>query len=183
MSRPNLSKNYVILDSNIIQYFNNELLASKILGILRDAIGDSYSLAISDFTFFELLNGSTIKKEQEMVIHLNGITRFYVKKTVLVAAAHLGCLYKEDGMDPGNIDIGDLIIGASAVLSGSYVFTANIRDFPVPFFKVELNKLIEYEVKGAQKFLNVAFLKPDVEVIGKYHASRLKQLPLIKSPT
>lgn len=169
------NQSYIILDSNIIQYLKSDDLSDKILEFIYESTQMKYSISISDITFFELLNGISVKNEGEIIKLFKGITRFFVKKNVLVAAARLGCLYKEDGIDTKKIGVADLIIAGTSVLSNSYVLTANIRDFPNPFFDIELKKVIEYEDKKIPKCLCLAFLKPNSEVIAKYYTQRLSE--------
>ncbi len=124
-------KHYVILDTCIIQHLGDKELAECIINDLKEAATAGYDIAISDFTFFELLNGATVEKEQERINALAGISRYYVKKDILIAAAHLGCLYQQDGTDA---DTGDKIIGATSLIFNSIIYTTNGRDFPRPFF-------------------------------------------------
>jgi len=170
----NKNVRHLILDSNIIQYLMNPLLAEGILTCLKEAMGANYPLAISDFTFFELLNGVTPKKEAQMITELNYLVRIHVRKEILVGSAHLGCMYQDDKMDLKQIDTGDLIIAASSIITNSLIFTANIRDFPVPFFNIIAKRPINYSKKTSiPALLMTAFLEPDLEFIGKTHKNRI----------
>lgn len=167
------NKQYVIIDTCIIQYFNDPELSECILNDLREAVKVGYNLAISDFTFFELLNEATIEKENERMSALNSLSRAYVRRDTLIAAAHLGCLYKDDG---ATSDIGDKIIGATALLTNSIIYTANVRDYPLPFYTPLLKRyLIRYK-KGYETTIPSYFLKPDVDYISRKYNERIKPL-------
>jgi predicted nucleic acid-binding protein len=168
-------KRNVILDSNIVQYLGTDGLSERIMECLREVVGAGYDLAISDISFYELLNSAPIEKEVAVIRALTGVKRFFVKKSVLIAAAHMGCMYSADKVHPEQIDVGDKIIAATAVVTNSVVFTANARDFPSPFFRELARKTLQYERKGQPVFLSAVFLEPDIGVITPRHNLRLKE--------
>lgn len=167
------NKQYVVLDTCIIQYFGDSELANCILTDLKEAVKAGYDLAISDFTFFELLDGASVEKETQRIDALNGLSRAYVKRNTLIAAAHLGCLYADD---KASADIGDKIIGATALLSNSIIYTANVRDYPLPFYNVLLKGYLIHHKKGFEVTIPSYFLKPDVDYIIKKYNERTKPL-------
>jgi len=169
-NRPSATRD-IVIDTNIVVYVgkNNKDLANKVLACLRDAVTKDYVLTISDFTIFELLKGASPESEGKALASLQGIKRYYVTKRVLVAAAHLECIYQQNKIPKESIDSGDKIIGATAVLTNSLIFTANTRDFPRPFFKEILAIPIVYSKDGKQHIINTAFLEPDINTILSHH--------------
>lgn len=173
MTRVSVSKfQYVILDTNIIQYFSNQELALEMIENLKEAVADGYRIAISDFTLYESIDGSSLKNEQERMKTLTGIPRFYVTKNVFITAAHLGCLYKGDNHEMN--DIGDKIIGATSILYNAVIYTANSRDYPRPFFDEIGKRYLKYKKSGQEVVLPVYFIRPDIQLITSKYLERTK---------
>lgn len=174
------NKKYVIIDTNIFQYFSrSKELSNGILDYVQEAIKEGYDLAMSDISIFELLDGSTLDREKEALSAIAGLPRIFVTKSILIAAAHLGCLYNEDGLSPDQISLADKVIGASAVLTNSLILTGNIRDFPEPFFSKVAYKDLKYSKKRFDAYQVIAFMKPEFGVIGKRHETRTSPTPII----
>jgi predicted nucleic acid-binding protein len=172
--KPNIKeKRYILLDTNIISSFGNDDLGTKILEVLNEAVTLGYGLAISDITFLEIINGTSVETEIKMLRALEGLERFYVKKEVLVAAAHLGGLYKESKLPLDQFGMADQIIAATAILHNCIIFTKNGRDFPVPFFKELDRRMIEYTSKDYPVCVPTYFLEPQLEFIDKYYSARI----------
>jgi predicted nucleic acid-binding protein len=170
----NKSQRYLLLDTNIISRFSNENFGEKVIAILREAAGYGYGVAISDLTYFELLNEASPETEVKMVSVLNGITRFYVKKDILIAAGHLGSFYKEHRLPPDQFDQGDKIIAATAILHNCVVFTLNGRDFPQPFFKEIDRRMLDYQSREYPVCVPAYFLEPQLEYTSRYHQKRIE---------
>jgi predicted nucleic acid-binding protein len=169
-------KRFIILDTNIISAFSNDVLGAKMIQVLDKAVSYGYGLAISDYTYYELFNESSVEKEVKMNQTLQVFTRYFVKKSYLIGAAHLACLYKEEGIPMTQINDGDRIIASTAVLTGSLILTTNARDFPPPFFKEIAREVIEYENKGWPVFVPIYFMEPQGEYIDHLHNKRIEPL-------
>lgn len=168
----NKNQRYILLDTNIISRFSNNSLGEKILNVLKEVVSMGYGIAISDLTYFELLNCTSPEKEHQMVSVLDGITRFYVKKDILVAAAHLGSFYAEHNLPQDQIETGDKIIAATAILKNCIVYTLNGRDFPQPFFKEIDRRMLDYQNKEWPVCVPSYFIEPQLDYIGQYHQKR-----------
>ena len=152
---------------------------SQIIALLDDALKKQYGLSISTFTLLELINTSTIENEVKSVNATSALKHFEVTQEVLIAAGHLGCMYKDDGMD-GNKqkppDVGDKIIAASAVMHDAVIFTINGRDFPQPFFNIIAKPiLIHTQPDGREVHTPSYFIEPDLDYIGKKHNERISE--------
>ena len=175
MSNPLIKKDkqYVILDTCIIQYFGDKELAACILNDLREAQVAGYDFAISDFTFFELLDGASLEKEKQRIAALGGLSRYFVKKDILIVAAHLGCLYQQDS---AHADIGDKIIAATSILFNSIIYTTNGRDYPRPFFnEIAKRYLKKHSKNGIETTIASYFLIPDQSYINAKYLERTSQ--------
>jgi|SRR5579884_1503685 len=157
-----------ILDTNIIQYTNNRYSELVFTSLLNELDQEGYSGHISSITIYELLKGANKKIEKEMLLQLNSFKKFEVLDNILQTAAQLETLYRLDGIQPNQIEQGDKIIAATALVTNSHILTANGRDFPYPFFIEEKRKLLEFEVqKKRYKVIPVSFIYPDLEIINK----------------
>jgi predicted nucleic acid-binding protein len=168
-------KRSVILDSNVIQNYCNKAISPNLFEVFQKVVDLGYSLAISEFTYYELLNEATISKEKELIGKLNGLNTYRVTSEVLIAAAHIGSLYKDDGVQLNQISSGDKIIAATAILTNSLIYTTNARDFPIPFFKEVVRYPIEYISKKQPVHMYTSFLEPDLEFTDKCHSSRVNK--------
>lgn len=173
----------VLLDTNIISKLSSEKLGEMIYGYLNGflKVNPDWSFAISDFTYFELLNGLSSDKENEVTAFLDSSFPFYaVDREILRKAAHLGSLYKEHfaelGFSDGMPEHGDKIIAATAFKHSTLIFTTNIRDFPQPFFKEIARKLFEYDVRNRMVCVPTYFVEPQIELTQKYHSHRFSKV-------
>lgn len=93
-------KQNIILDSNIIQYSVDKSASVVFVPYLSELLKRGFGLAISDITIYELLKGSSIKNETEMLRILNIFQRYYLTDNVLIASAQLETIYKIEGIEP-----------------------------------------------------------------------------------
>lgn len=179
----NQSQRFVILDSNVIQHLDNKGLAEGIIADLQDALNAGYKLAISDFTYFEVINGADLQNESVRVTTMEKFTNFQVEQKVLIAAGHLGCLYNDNENLMGDKltikDKGDLIIAATAIMTGSLIYTFNGRHFPLPYFNIVTNGKRKHEYKrnrkGDEAVMISYFLEPDLNLISEMHERRTQK--------
>lgn len=166
---------YIILDTNIISAFSNKSASEKIIEILKNVRGLNYGIAFSDYTLYEILCEATFEKEEIMIEALKGLRHYSVKKENLIAAAHLSSLYKDEGLQMTQINDGDRIIAATAIMTNSIIFTENGRDFPQPFFKELGRETLIYKGKNNNDVCKILyFMDPQLEYINKCHEDRQK---------
>ena len=167
MWEPSFKRKCVVLDTCILQYLDKTSLKDLIFKILDKLIENNNTIRVSDYSSYELFCGC--KKEKEVVLALiwRKFNRYVVNTKVLQAAAHLSTFY---GVKNGcrHIGDGDKIIGATAFLTKSLIFTANFNDFPRPFFSEKEKIFLKYKKRGKTIPLLVYFLKPEVEIIADY---------------
>lgn len=169
-------KQNIILDSNIIQYSVDKSASIVFVPYLSELLQRGFGLAISDITIYELLKGSSIKNETEMLRILNIFQRYYLTDNVLIASAQLETIYKIEGIEAKQVESGDKFIGATAILTGSLVLTANSRDFPSPYFQeLERKALIYIEKRNRSKCILASVLSPDINMINRRFSERPKE--------
>jgi len=168
MSNQNTSQKHVLLDTNILQYLGKQKsnLSNQLLDYINSLLQQKYILAISSFCIFELLDGCPTKeKEAKLFQTIEALVRFEVSAEVLLTTARLSTLYRNEKAEYAHIQDGDKIIGATALLTESLILTANMRDFPRPFFVEEKITHIIYKEGRRERVLSFYLLKPDIEVI------------------
>jgi predicted nucleic acid-binding protein len=166
----------ILLDSCIIQYSSDSYRSLEFMKYLYALTTRGFSLSISEFTFFELLRGiPTTKKENILIEKLLLFGRFAVTNKVLVAAAQLITLYNAQKIPPDQIQDGDLILAATSILEGAPILTANVNDFPRPFFDTLEHQLIHFNVKNNQQMIVTNILQPNIQIIQYYFSRRPSQ--------
>ena len=169
------SSKYVILDSDVIVSFSsgNYEKSNEILNNLAIATERGYGLAISNISIFEMLNESNMETEEKRIEAIQFFKRFELDNKVLIAASHIGCLYKEANHTISSFGV--KIIAATAFLTDSLIFTLNGKDYPRPFFDELVKTYIKYEVKGRDVIQVAYFMKPDVKLIEELHKNRVQE--------
>lgn len=164
----NPQKQKILFDTNIFSDFSDKNLIIPLSLYLIDLINRGFNFALSDITLYELLRGLSIEKEEKMLNLISSYFRYYVTSEVLVASAQLDNLMKMENINVGGVDHGDKIIGATAILTGSLILTADVRGFPWPYFhEVEYNPLYFQDHNKKTKCHMVGLLRPDFELIKK----------------
>lgn|SRR3989338_199279 len=165
----------IILDTCILIHLSTENMAIPLKYYLLDLIGRKFNLAISGISITELLTNITLKKQQEGYKVLSIFKRYFLPDNILIASGELSTLYKQVGIDNDNpikiecdhISLADRIIGATAVLSGSLILTADINDFPNPYFFPVEEKKILYKRKNKENMLYLQILSPNNVLISE----------------
>lgn len=153
---------HILLDTCILQYLSNKQLGEQLIPYLVALQERKFILAISEISIYELLSGSTIKQEQEGLAVLNLFKVYQIIQNVLIAASQLSTLYHcEEGLPDNAISPQDKFIAATSVLTGSLILTANVSDFPRPFFQEVEEKLIFYRKKDKTRMQVVQILRPN----------------------
>ena len=165
----------VLLDTCIIQYAVSKDTGAIFQQYLAEFSSRGYPLAISEFSIYELLQGTSVSKEAELLQWLNSFnTRYLVANNVLLAAAQLRTLYDMEKISREQVGDGDKIIASTSILTGSPILTANLNDFPRPFFyEIERKQLI-YRYKDTQRMIPTCLLAADTDIINSRFSSRPK---------
>jgi len=162
----------IIFDTCILNYNGNPQIFPQLNTYYLDLLKRQFILAISEITIFELLQDATIKKEREAINILSFFKTYQINSKLLIAAAQLSTLYKEERIPNQQISTSDKIIGATAILTGSLILTADVNDFPRPFFQEAEEKLLVYKDKNRTKMLALQLLGPNQTVITERFSQR-----------
>jgi predicted nucleic acid-binding protein len=128
------SKQDIILDTCILQYISNKKISGQLISYLASLVKKDFNLAISDISIQELLTNATIRQEKEGLALLSNFKNYQLESNILVSASQLSTLYNQRKIPNQNISVPDKIIASTAILSDSLIMTADINDFPRPFF-------------------------------------------------
>lgn len=174
-STANLPKQTIILDTNIFSYIGEKEVGIHVVLYLMDLLNRGFGFAYSDITIYELLRGTTEKKEAEMLSILNPYFRYHLSENVILAAAQLDNIMKAEKIDANKIDHGDKFIAATGILTGSLIITANARDFPWPLFhEVESKPIIFQDKSKKTRCYMISLIRPDYELINLRFKERPK---------
>lgn len=154
----------IILDTCILQYLDKKDLKEKVFFVLSKLIKENNILRMSDYSTYELFSGCYKEKESILLSIWKKYKRYVVNTKVLQYAAHFSTLYKEKVKNL-TISEADKIIGATAFLTNSLIFTADFNDFPRPFFAEKYKFIIKYKHKNKKIPLIFYFLKPEIKII------------------
>lgn len=163
----------LILDTNILQYYSTMGIRSeleKLLGDISQSTKATY--AISKITITELLSGATISQETKALEQLGVLKQFNLDDTILVASAQLLNLYKLQNIPDQQISLGDRIIAATSILTGYPILTANVNDFPRPYFIEVYRHLLTYNKKNTTQSICLQILSPDIDLINNKFSHR-----------
>lgn len=156
---------HILLDTNILQYLGKTKsdISNKLIEYMGNLLQRKFVFGISSFCIFELLDGATKNKETELLKAVNIFVRFDVSQEVLLTSARLSSLYRQEKAEYQHIGDGDKILAATSLLTNSLILTANMRDFPRPFFIEEEVKHMLYKEGHNEKVLSFYLLKADIE--------------------
>ncbi|MBI5619884.1 hypothetical protein HY950_02905 [Candidatus Gottesmanbacteria bacterium] len=165
MSPPNNPLPDILLDTCVIQSFADKHRGQQYSTYLSQLVSQTYALAISEISLYELIQGVSVSKEQQLLQTLEGVKRYTIDQNVLIAAARMRTLCNMENIAREQISDGDRIIAATSVLTGSFILTENLNDFPRPFFVEMERKNIIYDYKNVQRMIPVYLLTPDLLII------------------
>lgn len=162
-----MSSQNLILDTNIIQYITDDFVSKELIPYLLTLRDKGYTENISTVSVFESIKGLKRVDEPKLLGFIAAFPKYEVDERVLTAAARLHNLYNQDKSVPSDgISSEDKIIAATAIITNSFVLTANINDFPRPYFnEIEKEKLIYQNKKQKDVMLCVEVLQPDFEYL------------------
>lgn len=167
------SKQKILLDTNIFSDLQESNIAQALANYLEELIKRGFDFALSSITIYELLKGLSKKREEEVTNFLTPYFRYFVSDEVLIASAQLDNLFKTQNINVNSVYHGDKMIAATAILTGSLILTANVRDFPWPFFHETECKSLYFTGKNKHTQCHlVSLLRPDFELIKKSFEAR-----------
>lgn len=160
-----VSSGSVILDTNIIRYIGNKSISIALNSYLQELTERSFIFTLSEITIFESLAFSKLHQEIKIATTLNNFIHKPITKEVLATASWLTKLYSAADIPFQQISTEDDIIAATALLTSSLILTANVNDFPRPFFTEYEEKLIFYNYKNRKRMIAIYMLEPNIPFI------------------
>ncbi len=163
----NLPKRYIFVDTNVIQLAGdkNKSLSDAVINVWSRFVQEGYSLAISEISLFENLQGLWGKKVEQAAKTLALFEAKEVTAKVLLFASTLGGLYQNESDIYRYIETGDKIIASTAILENGEILTRNHKDFPSPFFNQHKWIPVEYKVNEFKRCMDLSLYKPNVPLI------------------
>lgn len=165
-------KQDIILDTCLLQYLSDQKISKELVDYLMELQGANFDLAISNISICELLSGTTKRQEADGIGILSLFKKYQVDDNVLLATSQLSTLYGREKIPGQDISIADKIIAATAVLTGSLILTADIHDFPRPFFKEAAEKLFYYSIRNKTCMRVVQIFSPNTVIINQRFSER-----------
>lgn len=125
----------IFIDSNVIQYSadKNNSKSQAFFKLFEKFKQQGYELGISEIVILESLHGLYGKQHAKAYNHLSEFVKKIVSENVLLSAAEIGGLYRDEGFQ--DTEMVDKIIAATAFLEKGFVLTRNHKHFPAPFFE------------------------------------------------
>lgn len=158
--------NKAILDTNILQYGVSRTLHDEVADLLPKITKLEIDLVISSFSVFEVYRGlskSKIPVTRELVASITALESDY--DTHRIAAVLYSCYQFHESTKGRKYEDGDIIIGATAIQYNSAILTANVNDFPRPFFVEAESYIIERSSDKAE--IHIQLLKPDIRLFNQ----------------
>lgn len=162
-----------ILDTNIILYGLKSEYALSVSKLITE-LSCKYELVTTQFTRFELFRGMISAHIPDAKLLFNSFSCIDITGDIFKIAAALSTCYKNDTATSSRANSysdGDIIIGASGFTSDAVVVTANINDFPRPYFdELSTKHSITSQKKGTT--IAIGVLKPNIAYLNQ-NISRL----------
>jgi predicted nucleic acid-binding protein len=157
---------YIFIDSNILQYSadKNKSKSKAFIDLFYKLKKEGCDIAISEIIISENLHGLYGKRHKKAYAHLSKFVKKIVSENVLLSAAEIGGLYKDEKFQ--DVGIGDKIIAATAFLDKGFILTGNHKHFPPPFFESIEWFPIAFKTSGKyNNTIDVCLYKPRYELI------------------
>jgi len=162
---PHSKQQYLLLDSCIIEYLLDEHMHNSVSTQLNQWYADIFKPAISEVTYSELIDGAKADKETKVIKLLDGFYSFPLTKRIVKGSGILGSLYKEESQELKDVCLADKLIAMTSAVYNTPIVTANIRDYPPPFFHNFTDENIMFEKKGKQRMINIGVMSANYPYI------------------
>lgn len=163
-------KNYLLLDTCVINYSLDKYMSASVAATLQEWIGKDLDLAVSEISHAELIHGAYKSKIEKVKKFLDLYAHFTVSQRVLEAAGVIGNIYTVHNSENRSLGLADRILAATSFIYAVPVVTANIKDFPHPFFNSIRSKNVPYKKKNKDHIIVVDVLKPNIEVLNYWYS-------------
>ncbi len=168
-----------ILDTNILDYGFKPDYATSVANLLTQ-LSQQYDLVTTQFTRFELFRGMSSSRIPDAKLLFDSFNCIDVTGDIFKIAAALSTCYKNDkatSSRASSYSDGDIIIGAAGFVSDAAIITANVNDFPRPYFE---EVVTGYNITSIKKgtMITIGILKPSIAYLN--HNIALSYPPIRK---
>lgn len=163
-------KNYFLLDTCIAEYSLNSDIQPSISAQLSLWTGSTFGLAISEVLYAELIDGAYKDKIKRVKELLDRYPRFKVSQRILSGAGVLSNIYKAKNKKTNGASLQDKIIAVTSFIHKMPIITADVQDFPHPFFTSIASENLKYTKKGKVNFITINILKPNVTMLNYWNS-------------
>ena len=160
-----ISQKYIVIDSCILEYLLNRDMNDSITQQLGYWCNNVFTLSVSEVSYAELVDGAHLDKETKVIDLLDKYHSFAISKRIITGAGKIGSVYKQEFPTEKTVSLGDKILAATSIIYGAPLVTANVKDFPHPFFKTLKDKNIIYMKDNKRRMINIALLFPNYEYL------------------
>jgi len=167
--RSTTESKYLLLDSCIVEYWLDKYLNPAVYEFLSKKSELGTVLAVSEISYMELIDGAYKEKIERVRKLLEKYIRFEVSQRVLSGAALLSSIYSLQNAKTNGASMEDKIIAMTSLVHRAQIVTANVADFPYPFFVQVESENILFRKKNKDQYLSIAVLKPNVEIINSWY--------------
>lgn len=139
-----------------------QIVLSKQISIWADS---KLELAISGVSYAEMTDGAYKLKVKKVNELLDKYTQFEVSQRILQGAGILSNVYKAQNSGETGSSLADKIIAATAFVYNLPLITANIQDFPHPFFTSVASANLKFRKKNKDNYIVIDVLKPNITIL------------------
>lgn len=127
----------VVFDWCVLQYWMSEKMQSSIMPVLLEMDEANLQFTMSDISVYEAQCRMPIGKHTEAHQFLLGIPHFPIDVATHLIMGIVSSCYKAHDKTKGHasgISLPDIINASCAIQNNALLFTANVEDYPFPFF-------------------------------------------------
>jgi predicted nucleic acid-binding protein len=172
MTSPIANKKYFLLDTCIAEYWLDPFMQQVIADQLILWAGDTFDLAISEISYAEMIDGAYKARIERVKKSLNTYTQIEVSQRVLTGSAILSNVYKTKLRKTNGAGLQDKIIAATAFIYNLPIITADVLDFPHPFFTSMASETLAYskKVRTHKHYITIDMLKPNTKELNYWYS-------------
>lgn len=163
-----MAHSLAILDTNILDYGFKKDFAESV-ALLIEQLAKEYELVTTQFSRFELFRGLTSARIPAAKALFDSFTCIDINGDVFKIAAALSSCYKNDSATSSRASSygdGDIIIGAACLVNNAFIITANINDFPRPYF-LESSAAYTITSPRTNKTITIGALRPNIPYVNQ----------------
>jgi len=168
--RVSRNNKYFLLDTCIAEYWLNKDIQPVVAAQLLSWAGSTFDLAISEISYAELIDGAFKDKVQRVKELLFTFVRFEVSQRVLSGAGILSTVYKNHNKQTSGAGLQDKIIAATSFIYNLPIVTADVGDYPHPFFTTMVSENLQYKKKRKDHYITVDILKPNTQMLNYWYS-------------